>query len=60
VSGTQPAMTTLVSCTDPDCTRGVPPAAIAGGCPDPDCIKGVPPAASAANGHHAWPAVGAV
>jgi len=39
------------SCTDPDCTRGVPPvAASAMECTDPRCVSGTQPAAAARPG----------
>ena len=33
-----------LTCTTPDCTRGVPPAAAATECTDPRCVSGTPPA----------------
>jgi hypothetical protein len=39
----------LSSCPDPDCIKGIPPAAQAaflGGCTEPPCVGGVPPVAA--------------
>jgi hypothetical protein len=34
------------ACTDPNCVKGVPPAASAMECTDPKCVSGTPPAAA--------------
>ena len=44
-------VTASLTCTTPDCTRGLPPAAAALECTDPRCVSGTPPASV-----HAGPA----
>ena len=39
-------VTASLTCTTPDCIRGVPPAAAAMECTDPRCVSGTQPAAA--------------